>query len=179
MISIVQGDIVTQEVDAIVNASNCQLMLGSGVSGAIYKAGDGGRIQKEMDDLITKDGLVPMGSAVVTNAYGLHCAQIIHAVAMDHGVPATAETVRRATESSLLIAQHIKLGSIAFPALGSGHGDFPKEWCAEIMLRTAHRVVQRKPWPSYWNDREIRFVLFEEETFQLFTYVDQLIRLKV
>ena len=58
-----EGDISEQEVDAIVNAANTQLVLGAGVAGAIERRG-GPEIQQECDAI----GPVELGDAVATGA---------------------------------------------------------------------------------------------------------------
>src|SRR6185369_10351006 len=74
-LELVEGDITDLEVDAIVNAANEHLQLGSGVAGAIRTKG-GPSIQEECDRI----GGTPVGTAVMTGAGNLKAKQVIHAV---------------------------------------------------------------------------------------------------
>lgn len=78
-ICIVVGDITTIHVDAIVNAANPQLSDGSGVNGAIHRAG-GPTILQECQKIIANRGICPTGEAVITSAGNLPAKYVIHAV---------------------------------------------------------------------------------------------------
>ena len=78
--TIKRGDIVLEEVDAIVNAANDRLQHNGGVAAAIHKASHG-RVQEECKRLMTGNGSVLTGEAVATAARGnLKCKHVIHAV---------------------------------------------------------------------------------------------------
>src|SRR6516164_8238185 len=89
---IIKGDLVEQEVDAIVNAANNDLQLGGGVAGAIRRAG-GPSIQEECD----AHGPVRVGEAAITRAGRLHARYVIHAASMSLG----SRTSREALKSSM------------------------------------------------------------------------------
>ena len=74
-LELLEGDITDLEVDAIVNAANEQLQLGTGVAGAIREKG-GPSIQEECNRI----GGTPVGTAVMTGAGNLKAKQVIHAV---------------------------------------------------------------------------------------------------
>jgi O-acetyl-ADP-ribose deacetylase (regulator of RNase III) len=133
-IRLVQADITTLDVDAIVNAANDQLWMGAGVAGAIKRAG-GEAIEREA----TAQGPIAVGEAVVTGAGRLAARQVIHAATMGQDLATTERDVRAATASALRRAEERSLRSVAFPALGTGVGGFPIERCAEVMLEEALR----------------------------------------
>lgn len=128
-IEIVQGDIVKCDVEAIVNAANNEFWMGSGVAGAIKAAG-GEIIEKEA----MKKGPVMTGQAVYSTAGSLGYKVIIHAAVMGRDLKTTAEYIRKATVSSLKVADELKIKSLAFPAFGTGVGGFPMKACAFSML---------------------------------------------
>src|SRR5438094_10530094 len=78
-IEVVQGDITTQQVDAIVNAANSGLMGGGGVDGAIHRAG-GKKILEECMDYVSKHGRLPTGEAMITSGGNLPAKFVIHTV---------------------------------------------------------------------------------------------------
>src|ERR1051326_5172840 len=84
-ITLVQGDITTQDVDAVVNAANSSLMGGGGVDGAIHRRG-GPAILAACRDLRASHygkGL-PTGQAVATTAGELPARWVIHTVGPVH-----------------------------------------------------------------------------------------------
>ncbi len=128
-IEIVQGDITDQNVDAIVNAANTDLKLGSGVAGAIRKKG-GPEVQIECDE----HGPVSLGEAVITGAGNLEAKFVIHAAAMRLGGTVSSESLKSSTENALKIASDNNVKALAFPAIGTGVGNFPIHECADIMI---------------------------------------------
>jgi O-acetyl-ADP-ribose deacetylase (regulator of RNase III) len=157
-IIIKQGDITDMQVDAIVNAANTDLVLGSGVAGAIRKKG-GDTIQKECD----KIGRIPLGQAVITGAGKLKSKYVIHAAGMHLGRGVSKESLRDCTMNCLLRADEKGIRTIAFPAIGTGVGGFPVAECARVMIDT---VIDH--FKSSQNIETVYFVLFDEKSFKVF-----------
>ncbi len=127
---LVKGDITERKVDAIVNAANSHLQHGGGVAAAIVKKG-GQVIQEESDRI----GYVPVGNAAVTGAGKLPCKYVIHTVGPRMGEGDEDNKLRKAVLSSLKLASGKGLKSISMPAVSSGIFGFPKDRCAEILVR--------------------------------------------
>lgn len=157
-----EGDITAEAVDAIVNAANSQLLLGSGVAGAIRSRG-GPSIQAECDRI----GPIAVGEAAVTGAGQLPARFVIHAAGMPLGGGASEESVRSAMRASLARAQERGCRTVAVPAIGAGVGGVPLQRCAEILLEEARRHLAGET-PL----EEIRFVLFGEPAYRVFEMVD-------
>ncbi len=138
VIEIVRGDLTAETTDAIVNAANEHLRHGGGVAGAIVRKG-GREIQAESDAI----GHVPTGSAAVTGAGSLPARYVIHAVGpVWRGGGHDEETLlESAVRSALEKAAELGLASVALPAVSSGIFGFPRERCAEIILRTVHAYL--------------------------------------
>jgi O-acetyl-ADP-ribose deacetylase len=128
-ISLSQGDLTEARVDAIVNAANNDLMLGGGVAGAIRTKG-GPSIQAECDRL----GPITVGEAAITGGGRLAARYVIHAASMRLGERTKEEDLRLATRNALRRAAEHGVGSIAFPAIGTGIAGFPIERCAAVMI---------------------------------------------
>lgn len=155
---LVEGDITDQNVDAIVNAANAQLVLGSGVAGAIREKG-GGRIQEECDRL----GGTYVGGAVMTGGGNLKAKHVIHAVGPTMGEGEEDTKLRNATMNSLLLAEEHDLRSIAFPAISTGVFGFPIGKCADIMLTIAVEFLKR---PTKL--KKVVFCLWGQESYLVF-----------
>lgn len=154
-VEFVRGDIAQADVDAVVNAANTELWLGSGVAGAIRHAG-GPSIQDECNRI----GPIPLGEAVITGGGKLKARYVIHAAGMDLGGGVSAESCARATHNSLLRARQRALKSIAFPAIGTGVGGLDMAECARVMLQ----VVREN---SEGLERVV-FVLYDAEALGIF-----------
>ncbi len=132
MIEIIQGDITTLHVDAIVNAANGALRGGGGVDGAIHRAAGPGLLQE-----LKRFPGCPTGDAVITRGYNLPAKHVIHAVGpiwyggtrMEDQLLAKTyhKSFLRATESG-------DIRSIAFPAISTGAYRFPKREATMIAL---------------------------------------------
>ncbi len=160
-ILLAEGDITASEVDAIINAANTDLMLGSGVAGAIRELG-GPEIQAECDRL----GPIALGGAVQTCSGNLPAASVIHAAGMELGGAVTEESLRATTHAALEVAAGAGMRSIAFPAIGTGVGGFPVQRCAEIMLEVVQAFCAADS-----SLEEVHFVLYGEPDYRIFEQV--------
>ncbi len=149
-ILIIAGDLVEQDVDAIVNAANNDLVLGGGVAGAIRSRG-GPAIQQECD----ARGPVKVGEAAVTGAGELHARLVIHAASMALGGRTTAESLKPAMDHAFRLAREHHVRTIAIPAVGTGIAGFPMDECATVMARALTDALA-----AGWKPTEVRFVLF-------------------
>lgn len=136
-LELVEGDLTDLEVDAIVNAANEQLQLGTGVAGAIRKKG-GPSIQEECNRI----GGTPVGTAVMTGAGHLKARQVIHAVGPRMGEGDEDKKLAAAVRSALALADRRGMKSIALPAISTGNFGFPIDRAARIMLTEVHRFLQ-------------------------------------
>jgi O-acetyl-ADP-ribose deacetylase (regulator of RNase III) len=161
-ITLLEGDVTAQAVDAIVNAANSELVLGAGVAGAIRARG-GPSIQEECD----RHGAIAVGDAAVTGAGALAARFVIHAATMPPGGAASEESVRAAMRRSLERARELGCRTLAVPALGAGIAGLPVQRCAEILLEEARAHLA-----SDTSLEEIRFVLFGEPAYRVFEMVN-------
>lgn len=137
LLEVLDGDLTDQQVDALVNAANAKLTLGSGVAGAIRRRG-GPSIQEECDRI----GGTAVGPAVMTGAGKLHVKHVIHAVGPRWGEGDEDRKLSSAVRSALAVADRHGLKSIALPAISTGVFGFPMDRCARILLTEVHRYLQ-------------------------------------
>ncbi|MBO3753301.1 MAG: macro domain-containing protein [Candidatus Brockarchaeota archaeon] len=162
VVRLVKGDITKLKVDAIVNAANSWLRHGGGVAAAIVRAG-GRIIQEESSKIVEQRGPVKVGEAVYTTAGSLEAKYVIHTVGPRMGEGDEDEKLRSATLNSLKLAEQLGLGSIAFPAVSTGVFGYPKDRCAQVMLKTIKEYVS-----SGGKIMEIILCLYDDETYRVF-----------
>jgi O-acetyl-ADP-ribose deacetylase len=155
-----QADISTARVDAIVNAANEALQLGSGVAGAIRRRG-GSEIQSECDRI----GHCAVGNAVVTGGGDLPAKWVIHAVGpvWRGGMHGEDDLLESAVRAALQRAEEIGARSVALPAISAGVFGFPLYRAARISVATAREFAR-----SARTVEVILFCLFDEETCSAF-----------
>lgn len=133
-IRVVEGDLLEQDVDVIVNAWNRNiipwwLLLPQGVSGAIKKRGGTGPFKE-----LAKHGAMPLGSAVLTSAGKLPFKGIIHVAGISMLWRASEKSIRDSVKNAMVVAEKSGFQSIAFPLIGAGSGSFIQEKAKNIML---------------------------------------------
>ena len=161
-ITLVRGDITTQEVDAVVNAANSSLLGGGGVDGAIHRAG-GPEILAACRALRASHygrGL-PTGQAVATTAGRLPARWVIHTVGPVYSANEDRSALLAACHTnSLGVADELKAETVAFPAISTGIYGWPMADAARIAVTTVRAATTEV--------EEVRFVLFDEAAYEAF-----------
>ncbi|GLW53880.1 O-acetyl-ADP-ribose deacetylase [Kitasatospora phosalacinea] len=171
-ITLVQGDITEQQVDAVVNAANSSLLGGGGVDGAIHRRG-GPEILAECRRLRASHygkGL-PTGRAVATTAGRLPARWVVHTVGPVYRAedrPRRAELLASCYRESLRVAVGLGARTVAFPAISAGIFGWPLEDAARIALETTAGETAAAEAPDL---DEVRFVLFGTDAYAAFERV--------
>ena len=154
--TVIQGDIAAQRADALVNAAGTSLRMGSGVAGALRRAGG-----EALNEAAVAEGSVDLGEVAVTDGYDLDCEYVIHAAAMPHygDGRATAESIREATRNSLERADELGCGSLVLPALGCGVAGFDLAEGARIIAEEIDSYESASP-------SDVRFIGYSEEEYE-------------
>jgi O-acetyl-ADP-ribose deacetylase (regulator of RNase III) len=137
---VVDGDLLDQPVDAIVNAWNRNLipwwlLLPQGVSRAIKKRAGLGPFRE-----LARLGPIPLGAAVHTGPGRLPYKAIIHVAGIDMLWRASPFSVSASTRSAVALAQRLGLSSVAFPLIGAGSGGLTPARVESIMLDTLRSI---------------------------------------
>jgi O-acetyl-ADP-ribose deacetylase (regulator of RNase III) len=161
---ITKGDITLQTTDAIVNAANSSLMGGGGVDGAIHRAG-GPSILEECKQIVSRQGRLPTGKAVITTAGNMKAKHVIHTVGpiWHGGNQGEAELLASAYRESLKLAAENHLSSIAFPSISTGAYGYPLDEASRIAIKTVTSFLTKAT-----SIKEVVFVLFDSRTYDAY-----------
>lgn len=169
IIQIVQGDITTEEVDAIVNAANEYLQHGGGVARTISKKG-GSAIQKESDAWVRQHGRVSHAHPAWTSGGRLPAKYVIHAVGPIWGGGDEDSKLESAVRGSLRIADELQCSSIALPAISTGIYGFPKERAADIIFSAVEKYFAEN---SSSGLKTVKLALYDQPTVDVFLKIWQ------
>jgi O-acetyl-ADP-ribose deacetylase len=163
-LSPMQGDIIRQSTDAIVNAANSGLMGGGGVDGAIHRAG-GPAILEDCKKIVAQRGRLPAGQAVITTGGNLRAKHVIHTVGpvWHGGNKGEPETLASAYRESLKVAVENHLKTISFPSISTGVYSYPVDKAAQVAVRTVADFLRTDD-----TLEEVVFVLFDSRTFDAY-----------
>lgn len=141
-VSVCKDDLTRVKVDAVVNAANEKLNHAGGLALALSEAG-GPIIQQVSNEIIEKYGRVQTGTAIVTTSGNLPCKRIIHAVGPclsadppKWEVEKSVSILHKTIGSILEIVEREQFSSVAIPALSSGLFNFPRDICANIIVKS-------------------------------------------
>ncbi len=161
MLNVIMGDIVEQNVDAIVNAANNSLLGGGGVDGAIHEAA-GPQLLEECRTL----GGCPTGEARITKGYLLPAKWVIHTVGpvWKGGNSGEDELLINAYRNSLIIAEKHGARSIAFPGISIGAYGFPVNRASVIAIDTMIEHLDKGT-----SLEEVRLICFNDDAYKFYS----------
>jgi O-acetyl-ADP-ribose deacetylase len=156
-VTVVQGDLTQQQVDAVVNAANRGMRGGGGVDGAIHRAG-GPAVLEDCERRFPR-GLAT-GAAGWTTAGDLPARWVIHVVGPNHRA---GETDRRLLTScyagALAVADELGARTVAFPLVSAGIFGWPKQDAVAAAVDTLRDTVTEV--------EEARIVVLDRATYDL------------
>ncbi len=137
---IVDGDLLNQDVEVIVNAWNRNvipwwLLIPQGVSAAIKRRGGYAPFRE-----VARHGPIPLGGAILTSAGRLHFKGIIHVAGINLLWFATKESIQASVRSAMTIVEQRGFRSVAFPIIGSGSGNRNRDKALGLMLEAFKEI---------------------------------------
>jgi len=158
-VTVIQGDITQQQVDAIVNAANSSLLGGGGVDGAIHRAAGPGLLA----ECRLLNGCAT-GEAKITKGYNLLASWVIHTVGpVWRGGQGEDEQLAACYRSCLALAEQYQIATIAFPAISTGVYRFPLERATQIAVREIQQFLQGNK-----SLQQVIFVCFSKSSYDCY-----------
>jgi O-acetyl-ADP-ribose deacetylase len=160
-ITLIQGDITTLDVDAIVNAANNSLLGGGGVDGAIHRTA-GKELLAECRTL----GGCETGDAKITRGYRLKARHVIHTVGpiFRGGVSGEPRLLASCYSRCMEVAHENRLRSVAFPSIGTGAYGYPIEDACKIALTATMEQLGK-----FSDIEQVVFCLFSKRDLEVYT----------
>jgi O-acetyl-ADP-ribose deacetylase (regulator of RNase III) len=167
-LSVTQGDITGQATDAVVNAANSSLMGGGGGDVAKHR-GRGTAILKECKQIISRQGRLRTGRAVMTGGGNLKARFVIHTVGpiWRGGNQGEPELLASAYQESLKVAAENDLMSVSFPSISTGAYGYPVMEAAAVAINAVASFLKK----DATSIKEVVFVLFDAATFESYSSV--------
>jgi O-acetyl-ADP-ribose deacetylase (regulator of RNase III) len=154
-LTVVQGDITEQDVDAVVNAANRAMRGGGGVDGAIHRAGG----PAVLEDCVRRfpHGLAT-GEAGWTSAGSMAARWVIHVVGPNYRAGERDRSLLTSCYSrALAVADELEARSVAFPLVSAGIYGWPFDDAVDAAVSTLRATPTRV--------EEARMVAFGREAY--------------
>ena len=154
---IIRNDITKVRADAVVNSANPDPEVGTGADSAVYEAAGKDLMLAERK----KIGAMKPGEAAVTPAFHLPAKYVIHTVGpvWIDGKHGEFDVLRSCYRKSLLLAEHLGCGSIAFPLIATGNYGFPKDKALDIALAVIRDHLE-------YSELNVTLVVFDRSAYQ-------------
>jgi O-acetyl-ADP-ribose deacetylase (regulator of RNase III) len=153
-IRVIEGDITTLDVDAIVNAANCSLMGGGGVDGAIHRAAG-----PELPLACLKLKGCDVGEAKLTQGFKLPARYVIHTVGPTYwgdnlkkdgrGVTLARRLLRRTYTNCMALAAKNRFRTLAFPSISTGAFRYPMREATEVAVGSVVAMLKSQTFPRH------------------------------
>jgi O-acetyl-ADP-ribose deacetylase (regulator of RNase III) len=147
-LEIIEADITTLAVDAIVNAANERMLGGGGVDGAIHRAAGTALLAACRQVPEVRPGVrCPTGESRITPGFGLDARYVIHTVGpiWRGGGRGEPELLASCYRSALALVREHRLQSVAFPAISCGVYGYPRRDAARIAVREVRSWTPEQP----------------------------------
>ena len=163
-VTVIKGNMLRQDVDAVVNAANEGMRGGAGIDGRIHEMA-GKDLLAELTIVAPKGAKT--GTAVITGGHGLSQPYIIHTPGprWNHGKSGEAELLASSYRSCLERAEENKLKSIAFCSLSTGIFGYPLDKAAPIAVKTVRDYLDAHPDTSL---ERVIFAMFGDDEYKAF-----------
>jgi O-acetyl-ADP-ribose deacetylase (regulator of RNase III) len=159
-VELINGDITSLDVDAIVNAANNSLLGGGGVDGAIHNAAGPDLLAecKKLNGCET-------GQSKITHGYRLKAKHVIHTVGpvWHGGIGNEHFLLASCYQTCLAIAKEKKLNTVAIPAISTGAYGFPKDLAALIAVTETKRFLTKNSCP-----KKVIFVTYGDDNYETY-----------
>jgi O-acetyl-ADP-ribose deacetylase (regulator of RNase III) len=142
-------------------------MGGGGVDGAIHRAG-GRAILEQCKEIVSKQGKLPTGKAVITTGGNLKAKYVIHTVGpiWQGGTKSEAELLTSAYQESLKLATEHNLENVSFPSISTGAYGYPVEEAAKVAIKAVISFLRKEKEAT--SLKEVVFVLFDSRTHEYY-----------
>lgn len=157
IVRVVMADLLTREVDAVVNSANSFLVMEKGLAAAIKEAG-GEQIEQEAAEAAP----ISVGAAVITGAGDLKAHYVVHAAIMGANESTNEDKVRMAVLNVLRRCGEKDIETVAMPVLGTGSGGLSMNIAVETILREIYEYCEKRETPI----RLIEIVVDNEEDYR-------------
>lgn len=164
-LTVIQGDVATVVVDAVVHPTNNGFYLGGQVGAALRAAG-GSALEAEVKACHTAHGTLKETQAAISGAPNLPASKIIHVNSPSWGGADAKANLDKTVQNALQVADDNNLKSVAFPSIGSGQNGFPKQTAAEVILKAIKTYFMGVMSSSL---KQIYFVLYDTESINVYT----------
>jgi histone H2A len=165
-LTVVQGNIVYAEVDAIVHPTNSGLSLGGMVGHEIGNL-EGNEFTSAIQSHVRNHGNLQTSGAAVTPAFRLPCSHVIHVNSPTWGEDDARGKLERTIHNLLDCAEKGNMRSVALPSIGSGNNGFPKATAANVILESIAGYFAEHRNSAV---KEVVFVLFDNESVEVYKH---------